>query len=112
MTTGPATLTEARMFGHDAERCPETGRMFEQGSGALPREQQTANYVRERDRLADMPKPGERCLQTGREFECGPGALTKTRQSAIFLSELSPADKARRQAAFDALVAATPAGQA
>jgi len=93
-------------------RCPATGRLFEAGSGALPHEQQTANFVRERDRGADMPKAGETCVQTGREFECGRGCLPKSAQTAQFLNELSPADLAQRKAAFDALVAATPAGAA
>jgi hypothetical protein len=112
MTKGPATLTEAHMFGHDAERCPETGRMFEQGSGALSREQQTANFLREAGRAADIPKEGERCVQTGREYECGSGAGPKTAQTARFLDEVSPAEKAQRKEAFDALVAAIPQGQA
>jgi hypothetical protein len=77
----------AHIFGEGCEYCPETGRPFERGSGALSKEQQTASFVRDRDRLADMPKPGERCPQTAREFECGRGALTKTRQTANFLRE-------------------------
>jgi hypothetical protein len=77
----------AHIFGEGCEYCPETGRPYERGSGALSKEAQTANFVRERDRFADMPKHGERCLQTGREFECGRGALTKTRQTELFLRE-------------------------
>jgi hypothetical protein len=41
------SLTERATFGHDAVRCPTTGRVFEQGSGALPHEQQTALFVRQ-----------------------------------------------------------------
>jgi hypothetical protein len=69
----------------DLDRCPETGRLFEVGSGALPKAKQSANFTRERDRAADMPKPGERCSKTGRPFECGSGAFTKTMQSEMFV---------------------------
>ena len=37
-------------LGNPMRRCPVTGRPFEVGSGALPEEQQTANFIRERDR--------------------------------------------------------------
>jgi hypothetical protein len=100
------------VFGADCARCPVTGRHFEQGSGALPHEQQTANFVRERDYVADLPKEGERCPQTGREYECGSGALTRTRQTARFLDELSPAEKASRLRAAQALSAISPVGSA
>ncbi|KJC59900.1 hypothetical protein UP10_14485 [Bradyrhizobium sp. LTSPM299] len=101
-------------LGRDANhpRCKVTGRPYEVGSGALPHEQQTANFVRERGRLADMPKDGEVCAQTGRLFETGSGCLPKAAQTRTFLSELSPDDKTQRKAAFDALVAAEPAGKA
>jgi hypothetical protein len=91
---GPATLVEAAMFGHDAQRCPETGRLFEQGSGALSHEQQTANYLREAGRSADMPKPGECCPQTGREYETGSGCLTSMSQTRLFIEAMSPEQKA------------------
>ncbi|SHH38109.1 hypothetical protein [Bradyrhizobium erythrophlei] len=39
-----------------AARCPTTGRLYEVGSGATSHEHQTANFIRERDRAADMPK--------------------------------------------------------
>jgi hypothetical protein len=93
-------------------RCPKTSRLFEVGAGALPHDQQTANFVREAAREADMPKPGERCAQSGREFECGRGSLPKTAQTQQFLSELSPAQKAQRVEAYDALVAMIPEGRA
>jgi hypothetical protein len=37
-------------------RCPKTGRLYEVGSGSLPREQQTASFVREAESTADMPR--------------------------------------------------------
>ena len=95
-----------------AEFCPKTGRPYERGHGALSNEQQTANFVAEAACAADMPKPGERCSQTGRLYEDGVGALTKTRQTANFLEELSPEEKAKRRADFEALVAIEPAGKA
>lgn len=98
------------IFGQGFETCPETGRPYEVGSGALPNEEQTANFVRERDWRADLPKPGETCPQTGRAFECGSGAHTKTMQTERFLSELPPGERARRKANAQALFAATPAG--
>jgi hypothetical protein len=36
----PPSLTERATFGHDAVRDPVSGRIFELGSGCLPREQQ------------------------------------------------------------------------
>jgi hypothetical protein len=88
-------------------RCPKTGRLFEAGSGALPHEQQTANYVREAAQeaafAADAPKDGEFCPQTGRPYEVGSGALTKTAQSRMFLQDLSPAQKMQRADASAAL---------
>jgi hypothetical protein len=99
-------------LGEEIQRCPQTGRAYEVGSGALPRDQQTANFVREAARAANMPKDGESCAQTGRFYEFGSGALTKTAQTKIFLSELSPAEKAAREAAFHAFVAIPPAGAA
>ena len=61
----------------DSDRCPVTGRLFEVGFGALPKDQQSANFVRERDRAAGLPKEGERCPKTGRLYECGSGAHTR-----------------------------------
>jgi hypothetical protein len=102
---------ENNIFGHGFERYPQTGLPYEQGSGALSKEEPTANFIRALDRAA-MPKEGERCLQTGREFECGSGAAPRSVQTARFLEEASSTDKAQRKPAFDSLVVATPAGQA
>jgi hypothetical protein len=99
-------------LGEEIQRCPKTGRAYEVGSGALSREQQTANYVREAARAADMPRDGEQCPQTGRFYEFGSRALTKTAQTKIFLSELLPEDQAAREAAFHKLVAMPTAGAA
>jgi hypothetical protein len=93
-------------------RCSVTGRLFEVGSGALSHAEQSANFAREAALAADMPKPGERCAQTGREFEGGSGSLSKTAQTRQFLGELSPAQKAQRVEAYDALVAMIPEGRA
>jgi hypothetical protein len=93
-------------------RCPATGRLYEVGSGALSHEQQSENFIRQATASGDRPREGERCAQTGREFECGSGALPKTAQTRRFLSELPPEQQAARKAAFEALVAAEPAGQA
>lgn len=38
------SLTEQRVFGIDAVRCKETGRVYEQGSGALSHADQTALF--------------------------------------------------------------------
>ena len=100
------------IFGEGFESCPETGLPYENGSGALSKEQQTVSFLREAGRELDMPRLGECCQQTGREYECGSGALSKKAQTAIFLREASPEAKAARIAAFDALVAAIPAGRA
>jgi hypothetical protein len=40
----PLSLAERATFGHDAQRCSETGRVFEQGAGAHPRHIQTAMF--------------------------------------------------------------------
>ena len=98
--------------GVKVERCPRTGRVFEDGSGALSREQQTANFVREAAIAADMPRDGERCSQTGRFYECGSGALPKSMQTANFIDQLPPERKARRRANAEKLMAAEPAGKA
>jgi hypothetical protein len=74
------------IFGEGCEYCAKTGRPFEQGAGALTKEQQTANFLREAAALADMPKPGEVCPQTGQAYETGSGAQTKTRQTQGFLN--------------------------
>jgi hypothetical protein len=71
-------------------RCPKTGRLFEVGSGALPHDQQTANFVHEAARDGDMPKAGEICGRTGRAYEVGSGCLTKAAQTAAFLREANP----------------------
>jgi hypothetical protein len=99
-------------LGNEMERCPKTGRAYEVGSGALPHDQQTENFVRESDRAGTRPIEGERCVQTGREYECGSGSLSKERQTANFLDKLSPADKAQRAEAASALNAVLPAGTA
>jgi hypothetical protein len=41
---------ENNIFGHGFDRCPETGRPYECGSGVLSKEEQTRNFIRERDR--------------------------------------------------------------
>ena len=94
------------------ERCAVTGRIFENGSGALSHEEQTAMFSREQAVADDMPREGETCVQTGRPYEWGVGALTKTLQTARHLAELSPAAMAERQASFEALKAVEPAGRA
>jgi hypothetical protein len=109
---GDVNKRDLLVFGHDAARCPTTGRFFENGSGALPRNEQTAMFLREQAIEADRPKEGDSCPQTGRAYECGVGALSKTRQTEIFLGELSPAAKAQRQASANALAAIEPAGRA
>jgi hypothetical protein len=43
----PLSLTEKAVFGADAVRCKVTGRVYEQGSGALPHEEQTRLFVRQ-----------------------------------------------------------------
>ena|ERR1700674_3262239 len=99
-------------LGEEIQRCPKTGRAYEVGSGALSREQQTANYLREAARGDDMPTDGEQCAQTGRFFECGSGALSKTAQTKIFLDQLLPDEKAARETAFHALKATPAEGSA
>jgi hypothetical protein len=101
-----------QVFGVGCEFCPETGRPYENNSSSLTKEQQTANFVREREVAGTRPKEGERCVQTGREYEVGSGSLSKERQTAIFLNELSPAEKAQRAKAATALNAVQPAGSA
>jgi hypothetical protein len=93
-------------------RCKVTGRLFELGSGALPFDQQSANFIAEQNHAADRPTEGERCIHTNREFQVGSGALSKTAQSRQFLSELSPAEKLQRASAATALNAMPPAGSA
>jgi hypothetical protein len=78
------------IYGEGFERCPVTDRPFEVGSGALPKDQQTANYIAAAAYAADLPKPGEICARTGKTFEIGHGCQTKTMQTARFLRELSP----------------------
>ena len=109
---GDANKRELLVFGHDAARCPMTGRFFENGSGALPRNEQTQMFLREQAIEEDRPKEGESCPQTGRPYSAGSGALPKSVQRLNFLSELSPALKAQRQASANALAAIEPAGRA
>lgn len=42
----PLSLTERAVWGHDAKRCPSTGRVFQQGSGALSQAEQSALFAR------------------------------------------------------------------
>jgi hypothetical protein len=53
-----------------------------------------------------------RCSQTNRLYELGHGALDFAAQTKIFLSQLSPEEKAQRLAAANKLNAANPAGSA
>jgi len=91
-------------------RCPKTGRLFEVGSGALPHDQQTANFIRELDRTADMPNPGE-CDPKGRQYETGAGCLTKTAQRAIWDRNANPAQTKADDARADAVEAAAEVKQ-
>ena len=43
----PLSLAEKATFGHDAQRCPISGRVWEQGEGSLSRDLQTQNFLRE-----------------------------------------------------------------
>jgi transposase len=43
----PLSLTERAVFGVDARKCGQTGRVFEQGSGALPEAEQTKMFLRQ-----------------------------------------------------------------
>jgi hypothetical protein len=112
MTMAESDKYIALVYGTEFQRCPKTDRPFERGSGALSQAQQTANFIREAARAADIPKMGEHCSQTGREFDCSVAALPRSIQTQQFLSELSPAQKAQRRQNFDALVAVAPAGSA
>jgi hypothetical protein len=100
------------VFGADCELCPVTGRHYEQGSGALSHEQQTANFVREADIAAVMPKHGDVCPQTGRTYETGYGCGSKAWQTRQFLAELPPEQQEQRKAAAQVLHDAEPAGRA
>jgi hypothetical protein len=93
-------------------RCPVTNREFEDGSGALSHEEQTAMFVREAGLVEDLPTDGERDPQTGRLYEVGSGALPRSLQTERFLAELPPEQRVQRQANADALFAAEPAGRA
>jgi hypothetical protein len=64
----PLSLTEIATFGHDAQRCLETGRVFEQGVGSHPRHIQSA---KKRFRLMESdgaPPAGWSCRNTRRKF--------------------------------------------
>jgi hypothetical protein len=98
--------------GEPVELCPKTGRVYERGSGALSREEQSRNFIRDAAIAADMPKPDERCLQTGRPYEVGVGARPKSFQTANFLAELPAEAKAERQANFEKLKAMPVKGEA
>jgi hypothetical protein len=74
------------IFGQGVEYDEITGRPFEQGVGALTKEQQRANFLREAAALADMAKPGEICPLTLQPYEYGSGAQTKAQQTHNFLN--------------------------
>jgi hypothetical protein len=100
-------------------RCPVTGRRYEDGSGALPHEEQTAMFIRDAAIKADTPTDSgfphhirPRCPQTNREYECGPGAGTRAQQTARFLEELPDDLKALRRADFEKLRDTPTAGRA
>lgn len=80
----PLRPAELAMAGEAPARCPATGRPYELGHGHLPFEKQTANFIVERHRAADMPAPGECDPASGRLYETGTGAKTKTQQAKIF----------------------------
>jgi hypothetical protein len=109
MADGPNSAN--LVFGADCARCPVTGRHYEQGSGALPFEQQTENYIREANIASLMPKHGEFCPQTGRQYETGSGCGSKAWQTRQFLAELPPEQQAQRKAAAQALRDVEPAGR-
>ena len=109
---GDTNKRDLLVFGHDAERCPKTGRFFENGSGARPRNEQTEMFLRQQAAEEDRPKEGESCPQTGRPYECGSGALPKSVQSYYFLAALSSAAKEQRQENANVLAAIEPAGRA
>jgi hypothetical protein len=100
------------VFGADSPTCSVTGRKFEVGSGALPFEQQTENYIREADIAAAMPKHGEVCSQTGRPYSTGSGCGSKAWQTRQFLAELPPEQQEQRRAAARALHDVDPSGHA
>jgi hypothetical protein len=62
-TPGYETLrhSDRLVFGENAERCKFTGRIFEQGHGALSREEQTQIFLREAglEALAALPVKGK-----------------------------------------------------
>jgi hypothetical protein len=93
-------------LGEEIQRCSRTGRAYEVGSGALSHAEQTAMFVRQAARTADMPTDGECCPKTGRFYEFGSGALTKTQQSAMFAREASPAQAKRDDERATAVAAA------
>lgn len=81
-----ATRSHASLSIEAGERCAITGLEFSRAHGALSKVDQTKDFIRERERLADMPAPGERCAQTGRLYENGSGCLTRTQQTRNFLA--------------------------
>jgi hypothetical protein len=100
--TDPVHISEKLQFGEDAVRDPISGRIFEQGHGALPKHEQAAFFRQQAAIAADMPKVGE-CDPKGRLYETGSGCLTKTAQRAMRDRNANPAqaklDDARATAA-------------
>jgi hypothetical protein len=75
----PLSLTEQRVFGVDAVRCPTTGRVFEQGSGALPHAEQTRHFIRE----AEIAKrEAEQRKQEAAQLAAAPKAVPARRRGA------------------------------
>jgi hypothetical protein len=94
------------------ERCPRTGRIYEVGSGAWSKEEQTERFLREAAIAANMPREGEHCLQTGREYMVGSGAWPRSLQTQLFPEEAPPEFKALRRAKFEAFRDIEPQGRA
>jgi hypothetical protein len=62
----PLTVVERLVFGHDAERNPATGRVFQNGIGAHPRAVQARLYAAE-ERLGRplTPEEGQDIVRSG-----------------------------------------------
>jgi hypothetical protein len=100
------------VFGTGAERDEATGRYFERGSGALPRQEQTAMFLRQQAVERDRPKEGDACPYSGRPYDCSIGALPKSAQTEQFFAELPDSVKAQWFAKAEALAAIEPQGRA
>jgi hypothetical protein len=108
----PLNQQEKLVFGAHATRCPFTGRVYENGSGARSQQEQTERFIAEQAAENDRALPGDVCPYSGQPLDASIGALPRSIQIENFFAALPEETKLGWFKRAEALAATVTQGNA